>query len=618
MKQTLSLVLALLLLAGCAAKQPAAAPEQAPGAAAPGATEEPVVIDSSQSVSATVRLEKAESAQYASGTDLYVAPDVSAVSPDSGTDYYASPTDLPDSEADSGTEYYASPTDLPAGAGPASDETPIDYSKVYTDSSKYEPHAVQAKYTRLREEDMTEFVPMEDLGTVLPYAASNLFSGKEARYGYADNRSYGLMDASGRLLTDGVYSSVSPILYTERYYDFSEAALPFWQVTQLSETVRDSESGAVYGGEVYGVVSMDGSFALPPAYYSIESYADGFVARGGEHRFEVYDREGTLLFNGDALEDMDFPWDWSYGEGLFTLSKDDEGYYFVDRSGKTVLGPYDYADAFSEGLACVREKEDEKYGYIDAAGAWVIQPQFENRSRFEDGQAVQRRDDGRCVVIDRTGAELLRLDNAENGLIPCPFGYEEFTYAEEIEEHDFYDRQGNVRVHGKAGEVWKALDDRMIALIRDDAVELRSLHTPGWGLRAEGASFDVSCGAAMIDGKSERGYLLKTNSIYAASSFRYYFVTQDLSEVRELQYGCYADSDQTLDPVTGEPYSECVQGDQRYFYGRDGRLIGSCRNDADAAVIGGMLRVTTDRACTYTDANGETVFCFPLLSILDS
>ena len=40
-------------------------------------------------------------------------------------------------------------------------------------------------------------------------------------------------------------------------------------------------------------------------------------------------------------------------------------------------------------------------------------------------------------------------------------------------------------------------------------------------------------------------------------------------------------------------------------------------NDADAAVIGGMLRVTTDRACTYTDANGETVFCFPLLSVLD-
>jgi hypothetical protein len=319
---------------------------------------------------------------------------------------------------------------------------------------------------------------------------------------------------------------------------------------------------------------------------------------------------------------MDFPWDWSCGEDLFTMCKNGEEYYFLDRSGKTVLGPYDYADAFSDGLACVREKEGEKYGYIDASGAWVIQPQFDGRSRFEDGQAVQRLD-GRCVVIDRTGAELLRLDNAESGLMGCPFGYEELTYTEEVNEHDFYDRQGNVRVHVKAGEVWRALDDRMIALIRDDAVELRSLHTPGWGLRVEGASFDVSCGTAMTDGKSERGYLLKTNSIYAPSSFRYYFVSQDLTEVRELQYGCYADSSYgsanlTLDPVTGEPYCECVQGNQRYFFAQDGSLIGSCRDDADAEVIGGMLRVTTDRACTYTAPAGETVFCFPLLSILDA
>ena len=617
MKQTLSLVLALLLLAGCAAKQPAVEPEQAPSTAAPVETEKPAVIDSSQSVSATVRLEKADSAQYASGTDLYVAPDVSQ---DSGTDYYASPTDLPAGEEDSGTEYYASPTDLPAETEPAGDETPIDYGKVYTDSSKYEPHTVQATYTRLREKEMTEFVPMEGLGTVLPYVASDLFSGKENSYGEADNRSYGLMDASGRLLTDGIYSDVRQLEYA---VDDSggTAGLPFWLVSQLSELWYNGEDSGPFGDEGYGLVSMDGSFALPPVYSGIEAFSDCFLVRGGEHRFEVYDLEGKLLFNGDGLADMDTPWFCSYGEDLFTMSNNYMEYYYVDRSGKIVLGPYASADAFSDGLACVQAEENAKFGYIDRTGAWVIQPQFDSSARFRDGQAIQHRD-GKCLVIDRTGAEVIRLDERGRDLRRCAFGYEEVLDGSETPERNFYDLQGNVRVHAKQGELWQAVDESMVSRILDDGVELRSLRTPGWGLKVEGLPLSASPGAVMTDGKSERGYLLRTYGKYESSSTRYYFVTEDLSEVRELQSGCYASSSygeayDTFDPVTGEPYSECVQGNQRYFYGQDGRLIGSCRNDADAAVIGGMLRVTTDRACTYTDANGETVFCFPLLSILD-
>ena len=648
MKQSLSLILALLLLGGCAAKQPASVePEQAPSTAAVSAeTEKPAVIDSSQTLSAVVRLEKEDLEQYASGTDLLIVPDTASGTANGGTDYasptdlsgsaatdsgaedYASPTDLPGSaDADSGTEDFASPTDLPGDSEPASDETPIDYGKVSTDSSKYESFDLQAKYTRLQEGEMTEFVPMEGLGTVVPYVASDLFSGKESSYGNGDARSYGLMDAGGRLLTDGIYSDVSPLRYSPEYGNpTGSVGLPFWQVAQLGELQSYGENDALYGSDVYGVVSMDGSFALPPVYYSVEAYADGFLVRGGEHRFEVYDREGTLLFNGYAVKELEPAWysEGFYGEDLFILSDlDGSKYYYVDRSGKTVLGPYDSAGAFSDGLACVRQEEKGKgYGYIDRTGAWVIPPQFEDSAQFRDGQAIQSRD-GRCVVIDRTGAEVIRLDKKGNGLMLCPFGYKELTFTEEVLEHYFYDRQGNARVHVKDGEVWRVLDDRVIGLVKDDAVELRSLSEPGQGLRLEGASFDVSYGAAMIDGKSVRGYLLKNYDIYEPSSFCYFFVTEDLTEVRELQYGCYSDSsygnaNMTFDPVTGEPYSECSQGGRRYFYSRDGSLIGSCRTDADAEVIGGMLRVTTDRACTYTDASGETVFCFPLLSLLDS
>ena len=634
MKQTLSLFLALLLLAGCAAKQPAPVePEQTPSAAAaPVETAQTAVIDSSQAISAVVHLENVDWVDFASATDLYLNPSADGAAASSWTDY-ASATDLTGGYVSSDTDVYASATDLsgsdpvyasstdlPEASAPAA-ETPIDYTKVYTDSSKYEPHTLQAKYTRLREGDMPEFVPAEGLGTVLPYVASDLFSGGVSSEGSTGDRCYGLMDAGGRLLTDGVYSDVRQLQYADPADPNGVAGIPFWRVTQLSEIWSEGEDSVPSGREVYGVVAMDGSFALPPAYYDIDAFSDGFVASGGEHRFEVYDNKGTLLFNGDALEEMDFPWDWSYGEDMFVLSKGYSAeYYFVDRGGKTVLGPYASADAFSDGLACVQAEENAKYGYIDRTGTWVIQPQFDDSARFQDGQAIQRRD-GKFVVIDRTGAELISADSAGCELRRCAFGYEEVMYESETAEHDFYDLQGNVLVHAKQGELWQALDGSMIGLILDDGVELRSLHTPGWGLRVEGCPLSASPGVMMLDGRSVRGYLLQNHLDFDRTNCRYYFVTEDLTELRELEAGCFtsgARSTGTFDPVTGEPYSECVQGSQRYFYGQDGRLIGSCRTGTDAAVIGGMLRTVTDRACTYTGANGETVFCFPLLSILDA
>jgi len=60
---------------------------------------------------------------------------------------------------------------------------------------------------------------------------------------------------------------------------------------------------------------------------------------------------------------------------------------FIDKTGKLVIQPqYDYAAAFSQGLAAVMI--DHKMGYIDPTGNFVIQPQYSFADSFSDGIAV--------------------------------------------------------------------------------------------------------------------------------------------------------------------------------------------------------------------------------------
>jgi hypothetical protein len=77
-------------------------------------------------------------------------------------------------------------------------------------------------------------------------------------------------------------------------------------------------------------------------------------------------------------------------------------YTFVDRAGKEVLGPFDYAGDFSEGLAVV--KVGDQYGYIDRKGNFAINPQFDWAGGFSEGLAMARINKLPVLgYIDKTG-----------------------------------------------------------------------------------------------------------------------------------------------------------------------------------------------------------------------
>ena len=61
---------------------------------------------------------------------------------------------------------------------------------------------------------------------------------------------------------------------------------------------------------------------------------------------------------------------------------------------------YDYAEEFSEGLACVMK--NGKFGFIDENGKYVIQPVYENATSFSEGLACVKRY-GLFGYIDKKG-----------------------------------------------------------------------------------------------------------------------------------------------------------------------------------------------------------------------
>ncbi len=150
----------------------------------------------------------------------------------------------------------------------------------------------------------------------------------------------------------------------------------------------------------------------------------------------------------------------AFHEGLavVTVSEDYSSQSFIDKTGATVLGPFDLAYDFSEGLAYVERggkrgfidrtgawvteleaathdtwasnsyipatgfseglmplqstsKESASLGYVDKTGVWVIQPQFVGAYEFSEGLAavaVGTTDAMKWGYIDKTGAWVIQ------------------------------------------------------------------------------------------------------------------------------------------------------------------------------------------------------------------
>jgi hypothetical protein len=114
-----------------------------------------------------------------------------------------------------------------------------------------------------------------------------------------------------------------------------------------------------------GYIDTSGAIVIQPRFSYACDFSDGLavVAENGEAGPCGYiDTSGTLVIP------MQYQRAGAFSGGLGVVSNGN-GQFFIDKTGATVLGPYDFAWDFSEGLAYV---EDEgRRGFIDSNGDWV-------------------------------------------------------------------------------------------------------------------------------------------------------------------------------------------------------------------------------------------------------
>ena len=490
--------------------------------------------------------------------------------------------------------------------------------RVHTDPAAYSPGSGEkAKYTRLAPGPLEDFVPSDDYGAVYPYQAARFFRNGEETSWETGSR-YGLVDGSGRILTDGIYYDVEPLTNLDSApYAVTRRYLPFWLTRRLyGVTVHEeAEYEWLEDDTRVGLVSMDGSFALPNEYRSIQALGEGFLCyRGWETPdFEVWGPDRQLRFTQKELlpENYDEGWYLEYGEGLYLLMlyKDhwQEEYWFCDETGARVLGPYAKAQPFREGVACVSD-DGQHYRYIDKAGSRVLEGDYGILSSFYDGRAVQTTQDGRTVLIDKDEKELLSAQGEQwihNA--PCGFLLEDY----QARTFTYYDRDGKLLCGGTTAltcldenTFWEPTDQGA-RIFRPEGQE-RQLPTMSYMHRA----------AAMVDGTPVIGYLGRAYSEEAG--LREWFVSPELSWDRLLEPVSSPNPDayyQRYDTI-----DQC--GNESWYLVWDGAAWQGITPSGARMTIplradyltprGDLVMAVTDTACLYLDHQGNVVFCYPI------
>lgn len=288
---------------------------------------------------------------------------------------------------------------------------------VKTDYSAYTPHtALEPLYTRLSEDFISELQASEDYGQLYPFAGSTLTHATEDGYGYQAGSLYGMVDRSGRIVVDPVYTEISML------HDWSAdllTTLPFWLLSRTS-----GGEDTYYGDTTYAIASLDGSFVTDCIYSYVTGCSTCLLAVQHTEegvRFDLFDLKGRVILRSESLSFRDELLHWgfslsSFGEELITLPLRSEGldeygnqryvFYFMDLEGNLILGPYQEADQFSDGRAAVLT-EDGDYAYIDRDGNIVCRG-YSYATTFSNGIAcVVEAGSGSSQLIDTGGRVLL-------------------------------------------------------------------------------------------------------------------------------------------------------------------------------------------------------------------
>lgn len=179
----------------------------------------------------------------------------------------------------------------------------------------------------------------------------------EGLAGIQINGKYGYIDREGKTIIEPKFDSA---------YNFSEGFA--W----------------VKVNDKWGLINQNGVFVIEPRFDDwISFFRDGRLIVATDNRWQVIDSNGTVVFENQQYH---FCSESGFSDGMCVIKNAKDKYGFIDKDGNlTIDCKYDYAYAFSEGLAAV--EVNRKDGYIDKTGRFVIKPQFKDAGPFSEGLA---------------------------------------------------------------------------------------------------------------------------------------------------------------------------------------------------------------------------------------
>ncbi|MBP3413515.1 MAG: WG repeat-containing protein [Oscillospiraceae bacterium] len=294
-------------------------------------------------------------------------------------------------------------------------ETQAVHFEVNADFSQYTEQApVQAKYTRLTDDPLEDLQPLDTPTRIYPFPGKHLVHPGGGRYYAEDQFRYGIVDETGCILADPVYSSVSLLMD-----QVSGKRLPYWLLNKGFPSTEDREAY-----DCYALASTDGTFVSDCIYSNITAYEGrifAFYHNESEDRlsFDVYNTDLKLLLSSRNLPFADrlggYSYDYTYAEGLYTIVFEEriyapEGYYtrefsyyFMDDFGNLVLGPYEQAHMFCDGKAAV--KLEDGYVFVDQNGS-VITPKYESTHRLSTGNIIVCRETETDYIYELLSSDL--------------------------------------------------------------------------------------------------------------------------------------------------------------------------------------------------------------------
>ncbi len=458
-------------------------------------------------------------------------------------------------------------------------EAPADGKTVSTDYTHYAPNnGTPAKFTRFDcPKDHLE--PRTDYGDIFPYAGVQLYGTWDDGAGdYQAGSLLGFYNQEGQLITDPIYTSIDYFTLDEQGGDY------LWVVSA--------------GGERYGYVARDGSFATELCYDSLYRVGEYLLASTDyqAQTFQLFDRNLNLAatqedytFNGKRYTPQLFQ------NGLTLCSHyDADGnseYILLDENKTILLQTQDYTALDSNDIIQVYDDQWNVKLYHPDLSPVELPEVGENRGIQQLGNRFYHvyGDEGECI-IDASGSLFeWDLDNAF-------YASEDCFQVVKNGQATLYDANGRVMYSGLNPD-WRYLGNGIFSEVAEDELILHKLPEDQTRTFPNGC-FAYAMGECCLV------------SICVDDRWSTALVDKELNLL--MQTG--GDVTTLDDLVAGKNYLLAYDtygfaGEQR-LYTPDGKTQ-LFRANGRLGILNGYITVTNDWAFTCYGPDGNVVFCYP-------